>query len=480
MTQSAIYVRISSDSTGEGLGVQRQEEACRELAERLEWEVVEVFTDNDISAYSGKPRPAYLRLLSDMETGKVTRVLAWHTDRLHRSPVELEKFAEVAIAQNVQTHTVQAGPLDLSSASGLMVARILGATARYESDHKAARLKAKHAQLRRDGVMVGQRTFGWMLDDSGRLTGDLDPVESELIRDAVRIMLAGGSPFKIALDWNLAGVTTTRGGRWTHANLKILLKNPKIAGLRAHRGEVVIDQDGHPVVGKWEPIISVEKWQRLVAIIEAKKTGRSGAVKHLLGGLIRCACGGVMYGAAMPRQENVYACHDCRSAIAQSKVETPTLSAVASAILMGRQESSHNPNEAHSALAARLAGIAEARARLVAAVEVGALDLKDVGIRKSALDAEEVEVGSALDRALLTGATGDVFASIRAELFKGKKVAFIDAVSAKAKINEAFRALDMDRQRALIRSSFSITVRPGRGSDRVKVKNLGSEADTEM
>jgi site-specific DNA recombinase len=63
---AAIYARISSDQVGEGLGVQRQTEDCRKLAADLGWQVGEEYVDNDFSAYSGKPRPAYLRMLADL------------------------------------------------------------------------------------------------------------------------------------------------------------------------------------------------------------------------------------------------------------------------------------------------------------------------------------------------------------------------------------------------------------------------------
>ena len=59
LTAAAIYARISRDRVGAGLGVDRQEEDCRALCERNDWPVVETFRDNDVSAYSGKPRPGY-------------------------------------------------------------------------------------------------------------------------------------------------------------------------------------------------------------------------------------------------------------------------------------------------------------------------------------------------------------------------------------------------------------------------------------
>ena len=62
----AVYARISLDAEGTGLGVARQVADCRELAAREGWTIAEEYIDNDISAYSGKKRPAYQRMLDDV------------------------------------------------------------------------------------------------------------------------------------------------------------------------------------------------------------------------------------------------------------------------------------------------------------------------------------------------------------------------------------------------------------------------------
>ena len=81
------------------MGVARQEADCRELAVRKGWLVGGVYVDNDISAADvRKRRPEYERLLDDIKAGIVDGVLAWDADRLHRRPVELEGFFEVADA----------------------------------------------------------------------------------------------------------------------------------------------------------------------------------------------------------------------------------------------------------------------------------------------------------------------------------------------------------------------------------------------
>jgi DNA invertase Pin-like site-specific DNA recombinase len=71
----AIYARISSDVEGTGAGVRRQVEDCQQFASDLGWPVAGEYVDNDISAYSGKRRPAYQRMLEDLADGTVDAVL---------------------------------------------------------------------------------------------------------------------------------------------------------------------------------------------------------------------------------------------------------------------------------------------------------------------------------------------------------------------------------------------------------------------
>ena len=58
-----MYTRISDDHTGEAARRARQLDDCQALADRLGWEVVERFDDNDISAYNGKTRPGFEAML---------------------------------------------------------------------------------------------------------------------------------------------------------------------------------------------------------------------------------------------------------------------------------------------------------------------------------------------------------------------------------------------------------------------------------
>jgi site-specific DNA recombinase len=98
--RTALYLRISSDQR-DGAGVERQEKECRELADRLGWEVTAVLRDNDISAYSGKRRPGYDALLESIRSDQTQAVICWHSDRLHRQPGEQDTYIKLCQSHRV-------------------------------------------------------------------------------------------------------------------------------------------------------------------------------------------------------------------------------------------------------------------------------------------------------------------------------------------------------------------------------------------
>ncbi len=238
--------------------VERQERDCRELASSRGWTVVAVFVDNDVSAYRKKPRPGYRSLLAALEDGEVDSVVAWHADRLHRSPTELERYIDVCEPRGVVTRTARAGELDLATASGRMVARQLGAVARYESEQTAIRTRAGKADAASRGAWSGdQRIYGYevvplterALDSSALRVVE---VEAAVVRDAARRVLAGESLRSVARSLNEAGHATTRGRPWTGSALRKVLLRPATAGLRASAGEVVGK-------GQWEPLLDEDE-----------------------------------------------------------------------------------------------------------------------------------------------------------------------------------------------------------------------------
>jgi DNA invertase Pin-like site-specific DNA recombinase len=252
----------------------------------LGWKVVEVYSDNDLSAFSGRRRPDYERMLADIEAGKITAVIAWHPDRLHRRSAELERYISVCERHRVENQTVTAGMWDLSTPSGRMTARQLGAVAAYESEHKSERVKAARVQQAKQGKYHGgMRCYGYEKDG---VTVRAD--EAAEIASACRAIAGGASLRSIVRDMNARKVPTASGkvGGWTSQQLRVTLMSPRIAGYCTHKGVIV-------GTAAWPAIVDDATWRTVEAILSnpARRDnhGITGAVKWLGSGTYICICG---------------------------------------------------------------------------------------------------------------------------------------------------------------------------------------------
>ncbi|WP_427018613.1 recombinase family protein [Pseudarthrobacter sp. P1] len=457
---AAIYCRISSDREGAGLGVQRQEQDCRELAASLGWQVTRVYTDNDISAYSGKRRPAYREMLDAMQSGRVRGVIAWHTDRLHRSPRELEEYIDISEQQSVTTHTVKAGEIDLSTPSGRAVARTLGAWARYESEHKSDRGKRKQLQLAQAGKFTGGPVpFGWEMVDKLPVIVEADAAE---IRKAVNSIIAGASIGSIVRDLNDRGILTRRNMKWTSTAVRNLVMRPTNAGQAVYRGEIM----GKSV---FPPIVSVDQWRTATAIVKdpSRRSAFDSKVKHLLAGMLRCGkCGEAMQTSSRAGGTDAtrfyYKCTtagDGHSFQTAQPVEE-LISAVTVAMLESQHVSGKMPMPGDTE---KLASLQDHALTLRGRLEESANSYADGAITAQQLEAITARVRSQLDEANAS----------MAQLGHGSPLPGPDV----ANIREWWAAAGIERQRAIIDTLMTVYVDPIRKSaprtfdpDRIRIE----------
>lgn len=298
---AGIYTRISDDRDGTELGVTRQKTDCEALVKQRGWVLGGVYTDNDTSAYSGRRRPEYERLVDDIKNGVIDAVVAWHPDRLHRSPRQLEDFIDLIDVTGAAVATVTAGEYDLATPTGRQTARIVGAVARGESEHKAERIRRKHRELAEAGKVNGgwPRAFGFE-------KGNLEVRESEaaLIREAVAYLLAGGSIRGLCNEWNARGIKSVKGGTWHPHVMKRMVTSWRICGWRSHHDEPVAEAG-------WPPIVEREAVERLRFLLnDPLRLTRYSTRRYLLtGGIARCGlCDAPLVARPKADKQRCYVC----------------------------------------------------------------------------------------------------------------------------------------------------------------------------
>jgi DNA invertase Pin-like site-specific DNA recombinase len=297
--RAAVYCRVSRDQGGEGLGVARQEADCRAWCEQRGWPVAEAFVDNDVSAYSGKRRPAFERMVDGIKAGRFDAIVVWHPDRLTRSTKELEGIIDLVEATGAAVGTVTAGDYDLTTPEGRFTARIVGAVARKESEDKSRRIRRKHQELAENGKPAGggTRPFGFEKDGV-----TIREDEADLIREAAGRLLTGASLYSIQRDWETRGIPTAKAVRadgtrvaWSVTSIKTTLTRPRIAGLRQYQGEVA-------GLAAWPAILDRETWERLrIILTDPSRRQPPPSREYPLYPLLRCgSCGRQL--TAMPRK----------------------------------------------------------------------------------------------------------------------------------------------------------------------------------
>jgi len=281
------YLRISNDPEGLELGVSRQDEDTSKLAEHLGAEVLETFTDNDVSAstLSKKPRPEYARMLAAAQAGGCDAILAYSNSRLTRRPAEWEELLNLHAARKVEIHTVVSGSANFATADGRAVLRTIAAWDAAEAERLGERTRRALGALAKDGAPHGgSRPYGW---EDDKVTPVLSEVQ--IINEIAERVIGRESIHQIVRDLNTRGIPAARGGKWQRSSVQHLLTSPRLIGIRRHKGT------DYPA--QWAPVLDELKWHQVQAILreDGRSTGGNARVS-LLARIALCGeCGGLMH-----------------------------------------------------------------------------------------------------------------------------------------------------------------------------------------
>jgi DNA invertase Pin-like site-specific DNA recombinase len=361
---AAIYCRISNDDKEndrpDDKGVTRQERQGRAYVKSRGHSLVGLYVDNDMGASRRsrtKSRPEWDRLMADVKAGRVQVIVGRDLDRLTRKMREIEDLIDLYEQTHVEFDLWQ-GHLDLSNAAGQSIARYLGAQAAGESDRTSERMKSQ----RRDAAFRGKPVrsedgFGWR-------DGKHVAKEAAAIRDGAEMVIAGGTLQAVAREWNRRGLPRRKSSRpWWGPQVRVVLLNPRHAGLAVYRGEVV-GETGE------KPILDRATYDTMKAVLTNPSRRRAPRRRNFLTGLVVCSlCDSPMRrGVSGTPSRPMYVCRKDQGGCGrQSVMAVPVDEAVTDAVLDVLEASDFpkaKPQPRDSKAAQELAGIDQDLAEL--------------------------------------------------------------------------------------------------------------------
>jgi DNA invertase Pin-like site-specific DNA recombinase len=489
---AARYHRISADKAGDEHGVANQQElTAKLLAERGYLPATAhgpgdepgVFTDNDISAYKGKERPAYEAMLAAAQRGEFNVIVVRHIDRLWANREELARGMKILGKAGVNVVCVKGPDAELGNAQGELIVDLMGAVARYERAIKGERTAMNQREAVAKGWHLGgPRPFGWDMAADPARAGSPNPAyalakvrpvvneaEAKAVIQCAEAILAGRTLRSLAMELNKAEcfppARKNSKSRWDISTLRQALlreRNYGVAVFDDERFEGVwpalayTDEQGNVRV------FTEDLWRKLVTKLtapERRTNAEAGSkVKYLNSGIATCGrCDApVKAGSAKlaDRRLVVYRCpneHVTRNQEAVDYVVTEWIlsrlehmTPADRAALLGGDEQPSGPDADEAAKLRRQISI----------VQDGLLD--------GTFTKSEAKTKLASLRAKLTAAERRMATVTRRPV--------VAALVAAKDPRKAWQTMPLDRQRAVIRELAVVAIMP---SERGKVLTKG-------
>ena len=293
----AVYTRKSSE---EGLeqeynSIDAQRDAAHSYiaSQRAEgW--IPVADDYDDPGFSGgnMERPALVRLLADIQTGKIDVVVIYKIDRLTRSLADFSKMVEIFDRHRVSFVSVTQ-QFNTTTSMGRLMLNILLSFAQFEREVTGERIRDKIAASKRKGMwMGGVPPLGYDVVNRRLVPNES---ESDLVRQVFTRFAELGSATRLVKELHQDGATTkswttqdgkTRAGKpLDKGSIHRLLHNRVYLGEMSHRGAWFPAE--HP------PIVEQALWDRVHAILGKNHRVRANDTRSTLPYLLK----GIVFGS---------------------------------------------------------------------------------------------------------------------------------------------------------------------------------------
>ena len=316
---AALYIRLSKEDENEGPSesVSNQKSLLEEFVRQHRLPVYGTYIDDGVSGGTFD-RPAFNRLVADIERGKINMVITKDLSRLGRDYIMTGHYMERYFPEHHVRYVSLLDGIDTgvdSTANDITPFRAI-MNDMYAKDI-SKKIKSVKRDKQRKGLFIGGKpVFGYKMHPTEKNKIIIDEGAAPTVRRIFALAVQGVSCRQIAARLSAEGVPTPAvyaglavkshgpyAGLWSSERISDMLANETYLGCMvqgrtrkiSYKTKKCVKQkpeDWVVVQGTHEPIVSRQEFEQARAMVESRKHTRCRTYDFLLKGLIRCReCG---------------------------------------------------------------------------------------------------------------------------------------------------------------------------------------------
>lgn len=319
-----VYCRVSTDKEDQQNSLQSQKDYFDDQnSNHKNWVNYKLFYDEGISGTSLEHRTQFNEMIRRAKRGEANLILAKEVSRFSRNIRETLNTVEDLKEKDVYVYFISDGIYTKIPEHRHILAYI-AAAAEAESYKTSQRVKFGQNIKMNRGVTFGRKEmFGYTIERDPKTNEQvykIDEEEAEIIRKIYEWFALGDGTHRIARRLEEQGIHTKRyANGWSNTVILRILRNEKYAGHlfqgKTHTPDMLTHKKKYQQdETKWvkiynhhTPIVDVELWNRVQAILEEKAPSEEQKLKHSnrywLSGKVFCGVCGGRYVSKIKKQK---------------------------------------------------------------------------------------------------------------------------------------------------------------------------------
>lgn len=316
-----VYCRLSKDDelAGESVSIETQKMLLTDYCHEQGFSIYEVYADDGYSGLNFN-RPAFTRLLEDIDSGKINLVITKDLSRLGRDYIQTGYYTDVYFSRKRVRYIAVNDGIDTKRDDNDIAPFKNILNDMYAKDLSRKVKSAKRQRARKGYYISAQAPFGYKVDVNNRNRLVVDDDAAEVVKDIFKLAIAGYSLSKIsrilterkvikpgvykALNGDTRFLRYQKDGssdyKWCYQTVRNILRDQVYTGdMVNHKYEVInyktkecvrVPKEEHIIVSNChEAIIARDDYERVQTLISMRHRPKTHNFENVFKNLTFCS-----------------------------------------------------------------------------------------------------------------------------------------------------------------------------------------------